>query len=119
MPKPTYTTIDEYITTCEPQLQAVLQELRVFIKKHAPESTEKISWSMPTFFQNGNLVHFFAHKKHIGFYPGANGIESFAAEFDAMGLKHTKGGVQLPLGKPIPWELIRRIVEFRVRENAR
>jgi len=119
MPKPDYNTIDEYIATCEPSVQPVLRELRVFIKSHAPEAIEKISYSMPCFYQNGNLVYFAAQKKHIGFYPCASGIAGFTADFEALGLKYSKGAVQFPLDKPLPWELIQRIVEFRVKENTR
>ncbi len=111
---PAYSTIDEYIETCEPSIRPVLQELRLFIKRLAPEATEKISWAMPTFYQKGNLVHFFAHKKHIGLYPGANAIEKFAPVFDEMGLKYSKGAVQFPIDKPLPWGLIQQIVEFIV-----
>lgn len=117
MPRPEYANIDEYIATCEPSVQNILKDLRSFIKKYAPEATEKISWAMPTFFYHGNLVHFMAHKKHIGFYPGANGIEQFITDFDAAGYKYSKGAVQFPIDKPLPWDLIQRIVEFRVGEN--
>lgn len=117
MPKPDYNTIDEYILTCNPAVQPILRELRAFIKEYAPAATEKISYAMPCFYLNGNLVYFAAAKKHIGFYPCASGIEHFTADFDAKGLKYSKGAVQFPLDKPLPWELIRRVVEFRVKEN--
>ena len=118
MPQTTYSTIDEYIATCERPVQSVLQELCAFIKKLAPEAREKISYGMPTFYYNGNLVHFAAQKKHIGFYPTPSGIENFTADFDAHGLKYSKGAVQFPIDKPLPWELIERIVKFRVKENV-
>ncbi len=117
MARPEYGTIDDYINTCEPKIQAILHELRLFIQQHAPDATEKISWSMPTFYLNGNLVHFMAHSKHIGFYPGSGGIEHFATEFDEAGYKYSKGAVQFPLNKPLPYDLIGRIVDFRVAEN--
>ncbi len=113
-----YTSIEGYIATCDSSIQPVLQELRALIRQHAPNATEKIAWSMPTFYQKKNLIHFFAHKKHIGLYPGASGIEQFREEFDAMGLKYSKGAVQLPYQKPMPWELIGRIVDFRVEQEA-
>ncbi len=119
MPRPTFNTIDEYIATCEEPIQVLLQELRNIIHECAPQATEKISWAMPTFYQNGNLVHFMAYKKHIGFYPGASGIANFAAEFDTHGFRYSKGAVQFPLDKPMPWDLIKRIVKFRVMENER
>lgn len=118
MAKPDYKNIDEYILTCDPDVQPVLRELRAFIKQYAPDAVEKISYSMPCFYLNGNLVYFAAQKKHIGFYPCASGIANFTAEFDAIGLKYSKGAVQFSLDKPLPWELIRRIVEFRVKENT-
>ncbi|MGL4484505.1 MAG: iron chaperone [Anaerovoracaceae bacterium] len=117
MSRQIYDNIDDYIAACQPSVQPILQELREFIKKHAPEASEKISWSMPTFYLSGNLIHFAAAKKHIGLYPGASGIENFIADFEKLGLKYSKGAVQFPLGKPLPWELIQRIVEFRVKEN--
>ncbi len=117
MSRPIYENIDEYIASCEPAVQSKLQELRNFIKKFAPEASEKISWAMPTFFLNGNLVHFAAQKKHIGLYPGPSGIEAFTADFERLGLKYSKGAVQFPIDKPLPWDLIQSIVEHRVNEN--
>ena len=119
MPKSGYNTIDEYIAACEPSVQSALRELRAFIKSHAPKATERISYSMPCFYQDGILVYFAAQKYHIGFYPYASGIANFTVDFEALGLKYSKGAVRFPLDKPLPWELIRRIVEFRVKENSR
>lgn len=113
-----YNNIYEYIAASEPSVQPILLELRAFIKVHAPDADEKISYSMPCFYQNGNLVYFAAQKKHIGFYPCASGIANFTEDFERLGLKHSKGAVQFPLNKPLPWELIQRIVEFRVMENT-
>lgn len=110
-----YTTIDEYINTFPPEVQKKLQEMREIIRKSAPQASEKISWQMPTFVLNGNLVHFAAHKNHIGFYPGAEGIATFTDEIKEY--KSSKGAVQFPLNKPLPIELISRIVKFRVEEN--
>lgn len=118
MTKPEFSTIDEYIQACDTAVQPLLQELRTFIKQYAPDAKEKISYSMPCFTLHGNLVYFAAAKKHIGFYPTPSGIAQFASEFDEMGLKYSKGAVQFPLSKPLPWDLIRRIVEFRVLENT-
>ncbi len=112
-------TIDEYIASCAPTVQQSLQELRGFIKRYAPEATEKISYGMPTFFLNGNLIHFAAQKKHIGLYPGSSAIIHFAADFDTYAYKYSKGAVQFPLDQPLPWDLIQRIVEFRVGENTK
>lgn len=115
--KEKYTTIDEYFNTCDEEIVIILEKIRQVIKENAPEATEKISWGMPTFYLNGNLIHFFAHKKHIGIYPGSDGIEYFKDEFDKLGYKYTKGAVQLPLNKEIPYELIAKITRYRVAES--
>lgn len=110
-----YTTIDEYIAQFSPDIQERLHLMRETIKKAAPKATEKISWAMPTFYLNGNLVHFAAAKKHIGFYPGADGIEFFKDRFNNYSF--SKGAVQFPFSKPLPVELISEIVHFRVSQN--
>jgi uncharacterized protein YdhG (YjbR/CyaY superfamily) len=109
--------IDEYIASFPPEVQKKLQGLRAVIKETAPEATEKISYQMPTFFLNGNLVHFAAFKHHIGFYPVPTGIEKFKKELAVY--KPSKGAVQFPLDKPLPLDLIRKIVKFRVAENLK
>ena len=108
-------TIDEYIATCPEHVQKILQELRAVIKAAAPEAEEKFSYQMPTFALHGNLVHFAAHKSHIGFYPTPSGIEAFKEELAVY--KGAKGSVQFPINQPLPWDLIGRIVRFRVAEN--
>jgi uncharacterized protein YdhG (YjbR/CyaY superfamily) len=115
-PKAGYTTIDEYIATFPDPVQELLQQVRATIHAAAPEATEKISYQMPTFFLNGNLVHFAAFKNHIGFYPAPRGIEAFKDELAQY--KGAKGSVQFPLDEPMPLDLIRRIVEFRAAENS-
>lgn len=110
------TSIDSYIAEFPAETQAVLQALRALIRTAAPEATETISYAMPTFDLNGHLVHFAAFKSHIGFYPTPAGIEAFKEELRPY--KTAKGSVQFPLGKPLPMDLIRRIVEFRVRQNS-
>ncbi|NMC52473.1 MAG: hypothetical protein GYA48_02420 [Chloroflexi bacterium] len=108
-------TIDAYIAGCPAEVQALLQNIRETIRQAAPEAQEKISYGMPTFFLHGNLVHFAAHKKHIGFYPAPSGIETFA---EALAPYETsKGAVQFPLERSIPFDLIREITLFRVGEN--
>lgn len=109
------TVIDNYIVQFPEDVQVLLNEIRKVIKEAAPEATEKISYQMPTFYFHGNLVHFAAYKKHIGFYPAASGIEAFKEEIAAY--KWAKGSVQFPLDKPIPYDLIRRITAYRVAEN--
>lgn len=108
-------SIDEYISACPSEVQAELQKLRQVIREAAPDAEEKISYQMPAFTLQGNLVYFAAFKKHIGFYPTASGIAAFKDELSAY--KGSKGAVQFPFGKPLPYELIRRIVEYRVQEN--
>ncbi|MBP1755451.1 MAG: hypothetical protein H6Q59_1849 [Firmicutes bacterium] len=110
-----YTTIDEYIATFSPEIQTILMNIRNIIKEVVPEATEKISYQMPTFYLNGNLVHFAAFKKHIGFYPTPSGIEAFQKEL--AGYKGAKGSIQFPLNQPIPYDLIRRIVLYRLDES--
>jgi uncharacterized protein YdhG (YjbR/CyaY superfamily) len=108
-------SISEYIAEFPPQIQAVLQEMRTAIAESAPGATERISYSMPTFDLNGkHLVHFAGYRNHIGLYPMPGAIEAFRAELAPY--KSAKGSVQFPLGEPLPTDLIRRIVQFRVRE---
>jgi uncharacterized protein YdhG (YjbR/CyaY superfamily) len=108
-------TIDEYITRFPPGVQDILQRIRLTIREAAPDAQETISYQMPTFTLKGNLVHFAAFKSHIGFYPVPSGIAAFQEELAAY--KQGKGSVQFPLDRPMPYDLIRRIVEYRVREN--
>ena len=110
-------SIDEYIATFPQDTQKILKELRATIKAAAPDAEEKISYQMPTFFLNGNLVHFAAFKKHIGFYPTPSGIEAFQKELSVY--EGAKGSVQFPIDEPMPLKLISRIVKFRVAENIK
>jgi uncharacterized protein YdhG (YjbR/CyaY superfamily) len=110
-----YRTIDEYIDSCPAEIRGVLEELRQKIRKAAPGAKEVISYGMPAFKQSGVLVYFAAHKTHIGFYPTASGIENFKQEFSKY--KYSKGAVQFPLDKPLPYDLIERIVKFRLKED--
>nr|WP_154892960.1 DUF1801 domain-containing protein [Paenibacillus xylanexedens] len=108
--------VDEYISGFAPDVQVRLQALRQIIREAAPNAEEKISYQMPTYALHGNLVHFAAYKNHIGFYPAPSGIEAFRDELSVY--KGAKGSVQFPLNQPLPEELIRRIVGFRVKENV-
>ena len=112
-----YTTIDEYIETFPEPVQSKLQELRLLIREAAPQAQETISYKIPTFYLNGNLVHFAAYDKHIGFYPGPSGIANFKDELSRY--KSAKGSVQFPLEEPLPQDLITRIVAFRVDEASK
>ncbi len=115
--KNSFNTIDEYIATFPKETQEILNEVRAAIKESAPEAEEKISYQMPTFFLNGNLVHFAAYKNHIGFYPTPSGIEAFKKELSKY--EGAKGSVQFPIDKPMPLKLISRIVKYRVAENLK
>lgn len=108
-------TIDEYIAGFPRETQEILQRIRTIIKKAAPKAEEKISYGIPTFVQEKNLVHFGGYKNHIGFYPGAAGVEAFIKELSAY--KFSKGAIQFPLDKPLPSGLITQIVKFRVLQN--
>jgi len=108
-------TIEQYIAGFPPDVQEILEKIRATIKKAAPDAQEAIKYQMPTFVLNGNLVHFAAFKKHIGFYPVPSGIEKFKKELSLY--KGAKGSVQFPLDQPIPFTLISKIVKFRVKEN--
>jgi len=114
--KSTPKDIDQYIAGFPADVQEILEKVRLTIKKAAPDAKETISYQIPTFTLEGNLVHFAAYKKHIGFYPTSSGIEKFKKEVSAY--KWAKGSVQFPLNQPIPYELITQIVTFRVKENS-
>jgi len=109
-------SIDQYIDGFPAQVQAMLSQLRSTIRQAAPQATERISYRMPTFYLNGNLVHFAAFKQHIGFYPAPGAITAFQEELKKY--KTSKGAIQFPLDKPPPLELVKKIVEFRVKENS-
>ena len=109
-------TIDEYIKNFPTDVQRILEKMRQTIRKAAPDAVESISYQMPTFKMNGkNLVHFAAFQKHIGFYPIPSGIEAFKKELSPY--KQGKGSVQFPLDEPIPYDLVEKIVKYRVKEN--
>lgn len=115
--KMTFKSIDEYILQFPLEVQDKLNSLRKVIKESAPDAVEKISYNMPAFNFHGNLVYFAAFKKHIGFYPTSSGI--FAFEHELSEYKSSKGAVQFPIEKPLPYELIRKMVKFRVAENIK
>lgn len=114
-PTPTISAIDDYITTFPPAVQDRLQAVRKTIAATAPEATEAMSYGIPTFKLDGNLVHFAAFKEHIGFYPGASGIHQFEDQLKAY--KTSKGTVQFPFSGEIPHALIAEITRFRMAEN--
>ena len=109
------TDVENYIIGFPEETQQKLQLLRQTIQKAAPDATEKISYGIPTFDLKGNLVHYAGYKNHIGFYPGASGIEAFKQELSAY--KGAKGSVQFPINQPLPLALVTKITEFRVIQN--
>ena len=117
MTKVEFKSIDEYIAAQPETVQSLLQQIRSAIALAAPAATEKISYQMQTFYLNGNLVHFAACEKHIGFYPTPSGVKAFEKELD--GYKYAKGSIQFPTDRPLPMTLIRKIVKYRVEENSK
>ena len=114
-PKSGFKSIDEYIANFPEDVQKKLEELRAVIKASAPGAEERISYQMPAFALKGILVYFAAYKKHIGFYPTSSGIQAFKKELS--GYEVSKGTIRFPIDKPLPLELISKIVKFRVSEN--
>lgn len=108
-------TIDEYITLFSSEQQSKLIELREVINETAPEAKEKISWNIPTFTQNWNLVHFALQNNHIGFHVGASTVQSFKDKLSNF--HYSKGTIHLPNNQPLPRELIQAIVQYRVERN--
>ncbi|MEI6532567.1 MAG: DUF1801 domain-containing protein [Candidatus Roizmanbacteria bacterium] len=111
-----FKSIDQYIALFPKDVQVLLTSVRDTIKKVAPTAEEVISYQMPTFKLNGNLVHFAAYKNHIGFYPTPLAIDAFQEQLKPY--KFAKRSIQFPIDKPIPLELIRKIVLFRVKQNS-
>ena len=107
--------IEEYIGAFPNDVQEILEKIRIAIQKAAPDAKEKISYSMPAFEQNGIVVYFAAFKNHIGLYALPSGHETFQEELSQY--KSGKGSVQFPFNKPMPYDLITKIVKFRVKEN--
>jgi uncharacterized protein YdhG (YjbR/CyaY superfamily) len=110
-------TIDEYIAGFPDEVREILRKIRLTIREAAPDAQETISYQIPTFKLNGNLVSFAAYKKHIGLYPAPVGDEKFNRELSAY--RAEKSTVRFPLDRPVPYDLIRRIVEIRVENNRR
>ena len=115
-PRKGFKTIDQYIAIFPKDIQVILEDIRQAIRESAPNAEETISYGIPTFDLNRrHLVHFAAYKNHVGFYPTSSGIRAFKKELAPF--KTSKGTVQFPLDKPIPFDLIKKIVRFRVKEN--
>jgi len=108
-------TVDDYIADFPAEVRDILQQIRAIIREIVPDAEEVISYQMPTYRLQGNLVHFAAFKNHIGFYPTPSGVEAFQDELTFY--QHAKGSIQFPLDRPMPYDLIRRIVMFRAKES--
>lgn len=115
--KTTFESVDDYISIQTKEVQKRLESIRKTIKETAPEAEECISYQMPAYKLNGPLVYFAAYKNHIGFYPTGSGIKAFQKEIESY--KNPKGAVQFPLDQPIPHDLIRKMVVFKVNENSK
>lgn len=112
-----YSDVDSYIKAQPESTQDKLRSMRQIVKELAPDAVESISYGMPAYKLNGKpLAYFAAFTEHIGFYPIPSGVEAFKEEFS--GYKTTKGGIQLPLDKPLPVDLIKKVIKYRVAENA-
>jgi uncharacterized protein YdhG (YjbR/CyaY superfamily) len=112
-----FATIDEYIASFPQRVQPILQKMRQTIRKAVPEAAEAMSYQIPTFkLQGKNLVHFAAFERHVGFYPTPSGIAAFQKELS--GFKQAKGSVQFPLDRPIPYDLVKKIVAFRLKDSS-
>ncbi|MDR3085178.1 MAG: DUF1801 domain-containing protein [Christensenellaceae bacterium] len=109
------TGIGEYIEAQPEEIRPRLYALRETIRQNAPKATERIAWRMPTFWQGENLIHFAAFKKHIGIYPGEEGVRAFAEQIEKAGFKSSKGAIQLPNEKELPLEFVAELTRFRVR----
>ncbi len=112
----TYKDIDSYIKAAPKEARALLKQMRTVVKKAAPEAKEAISYGIPTYKLNGHLVHFGAFKDHISFFPTSSGVSAFKQQLSKY--RTAKGTIQFPLDKPLPLSLIKRIVVFRLKENA-
>jgi uncharacterized protein YdhG (YjbR/CyaY superfamily) len=110
-----FLTIDEYHAAFDKPVKTLLDKMRKIIRKSAPDAEETISYNIPTFKGNKNLVHYAAFKEHVGFYPGPSAIDMFSKELEKYNT--SKGTVQFPMSNPLPEALIKSIVEFRVEED--
>lgn len=108
--------ISSYIASCPPQSQEHLKNLRSFILQEVPQAEEVISYKMPAYKLHGMLVYFAGYEKHIGFYPTGSGVKHFEQEIQSY--KYSKGTIQFPLDQELPYDLIRRILQFRIQENV-
>ncbi|MDF2432120.1 MAG: hypothetical protein JWP44_1751 [Mucilaginibacter sp.] len=111
-----FKTVKEYFSAFDGNTKKVLEQVRTTIKAAAPQAEEVISYNMPAFKMHSVLVYYAAYEKHIGFYPTATPIEVFKDELNAY--KWSKGAIQFPIDRPMPIDLIGRIVQFRMQQDA-
>ena len=109
--------IDEYISAQDEKIQPVLNEVRAILRAALPEATERISWSMPTYWKGRNIIHFAAAKKHLGIYPGDEAVAAFAEEL--TDLEVSKGTIRIPYDQPLPAELIDKIARWCYEKYAK
>jgi len=115
--RPHFRTMEEYIRTFPENVQRILQSLRQAIKATAPEAVETISYQIPTFKLKGNLVHFAAFTNHIGFYPDPSAIEAFRDQLSPYSF--SKGAIRFPIHEPIPLDLVKKMVAYRVKQHLK
>jgi uncharacterized protein YdhG (YjbR/CyaY superfamily) len=112
-----YQDVQAYIEAAPESYQESLYKIREIIMTGIKGVKEKIAWGMPSYYKQGYLIHFAIFKQHIGLYPGINAIQAFSLEFDQLALKYSKGGVQLPLAKELPLDLIKAIVSYQAKNG--
>ena len=105
-------TVEEYILAQDEGIRGQLRQVRTVLVSRLPDAKEKISWSMPTYWKDHNIIHFAAQKKHIGLYPGPEAVEFFSDKLDQVGLKYSKGSIQIPYSDQLPLELIAEIADW-------
>ena len=105
-------TVEEYILAQDEGIRDQLRQVRMVLVSRLPDAKEKISWSMPTYWKDHNIIHFAAQKKHIGLYPGPEAVEFFSNKLDQAGLKYSKGSIQIPYSDQLPLELIAEIADW-------
>jgi uncharacterized protein YdhG (YjbR/CyaY superfamily) len=108
--------VDEYIAGFAPEVRAILERIRRTVRDAAPDAEEKLSYRMPTFVQGRVLLHFAAFQHHIGVYPPVSGDAGLVAALAPYAGE--KGNLRFPYDRPIPYDLIARIVQLRLRQNA-
>ena len=112
-------TVEDYILAQDEEIRDQLRQVRTVLVSRLPDAKEKISWSMPTYWKDHNIIHFAAQKKHIGLYPGPEAVEFFSDKLNQVGLKYSKGSIQIPYSDQLPLELIAGIARWSYERNAK